>query len=572
MIQVEQVAATTLPAVYQHQLLQRPLLWCLRGLLCEQHIQEFERRYPAVQGLEFVEQVLDFFNFTYTARDNELDHIPSDGRVVIVANHPIGSLDGLALLKLVSAQRGDVKILANDMLGAIGPLQELMFPVRVFRSGSNGSAGERERLKKVYQHLQDEGALIVFPAGEVSRLRPQGVRDGHWQTGFLKLALRCQAPVLPVFIGAHNSPWFYGASMLYKPLATLLLVQEMVRQRSGHINFRIGELIPLSSFAGDQLSLPMRAKLFRKHVYRLGQDRPGLLKSQRPIARSEARERLQQALQDCECLGETADGKSIYLYRYQGNSPIMRELGRLREVAFRAVDEGTGKRRDLDNFDTWYLHLILWDPQDLEIAGAYRLGDTKAILAQHGVAGLYSQTLFEYQPQLLPLLEQGLELGRSFVQPRYWGKRSLDYLWQGIGALLRRHPEYRYLFGPVTMSASLPKLAQDAMVQFFAEQFPDPDGLAVPRAPYQALERPLPPPSGDYLQDFTHLKHHLAHQGVAIPTLYKQYADLCEPGGVRFIGFNVDADFADAVDGLVWVDITRLKPGKKARYLSGSSQ
>ncbi len=177
--------------------------------------------------------------------------------------------------------------------------------------------------------------------------------------------------------------------------------------------------------------------------------------------------------------------------------------------------------------------------------------------------------MFDYhKDRIQPFIESGLELGRSFVQPKYWGKRSLDYLWQGIGALLQGHPEYRYLFGPVTMSASLPTVAHDAMVQFFSEHFPDPDQLASSRVPYMATSRPLPSKTTDYPADLQHLKHFLAHQGAAIPTLYKQYADLCEPGGVRFLGFNVDADFGNAIDGLVMVDITQLKAHKRARYLS----
>lgn len=566
MIEVEQLLNKNLPALHNHQLLHKSALWVLRGLLCEREIKRFAEAYPNLQGLEFVEHVLDFFNFSFTARDSELDNIPTEGRLIIVANHPIGSLDGLALLKLVSSVRGDVKILANDLLQAIEPLQELLIPVPVFKSSATGARSEP--LRRLYQHLEGEGALIVFPAGEVSRLRPQGIRDHHWNTGFLKMALRAQAPILPIHVKAQNSAWFYGASMLYKPLATLMLVQEMFRQQRGHIDFRIGELVPLKSFTVEQLTLSQRAKMFRRHVYRLGQNKKGVLKTQRPIARAESRQALKKAVEACERLGSTQDGKHIYLYRYDGNSPILREIGRLREIAFRAVEEGTGRRRDLDNFDTWYTQLILWDAEDLEIAGAYRLGDAKAIVAERGLEGLYSHSLFEYHPQrMAPFIAQGLELGRSFVQPKYWGKRSLDYLWQGIGALSQQHTQYRYLFGPVTMSASLPSVAQDALVQFFGDHFPDPDNLVRLRTPFMPNSRPLPDISDDYADDILHLKHFLAHQGAAIPTLYKQYADLCEKGGVRFLGFNVDADFANAVDGLVMVDIHRLKAHKRKRYL-----
>ena len=564
MIQVEAMLQQKLPQLQQHPWLHKPTVALLRSVLCERQISEFAAQYPQLHGLEFVEHVLDFFNFTYTARDAEKDNIASQGRLIIVANHPIGSLDGLALLKLISEIRSDVKVLANDMLMAVKPLQELLIPVAVF-----GKQGERASYRAMQEHLEADGALIIFPAGEVSRLSPVGVRDGKWYSGFVRLAQRTQTAILPVFVGAHNSALFYGASMLYKPLGTLLLVQEMFKQQQRHIKFRIGEVIPASALqhAEKQASVHDIAAVVRKHLYRIGHDRPGLLRTQRPVARAEPRQLLKRAIERCELIGETADGQQIYHYRYQGNSTILRELGRLREIAFRAVDEGTGRRRDLDNYDTWYQHLLLWNPQDLEIAGAYRFGDSADIMAQHGIAGLYSQSLFRYSKAMEPYFSQGLELGRSFVQPRYWGKRSLEYLWQGIGALLRRHPHYRYLFGPVTLSGALPQVAKDAMVQFFSQQFSDSDQLAVGRTPYLPQQQPLPPPSGDYRQDFAQLKQYLAAMQVAIPTLYKQYADLCEPGGVRFLAFNVDNDFADAIDGLVMVDMNKLKASKRERYI-----
>lgn len=564
MIQVEAMLQQKLPQLQQHPWLHKPTVALLRSVLCERQIAAFAAQYPQLHGLEFVEHVLDFFNFTYTARDAEKDNIASQGRLIIVANHPIGSLDGLALLKLISEIRSDVKVLANDMLMAVKPLRELLIPVAVF-----GKQGERTSYRAMQEHLEADGALIIFPAGEVSRLSPVGVRDGKWYSGFVRLAQRTQTAILPVFVGAHNSALFYGASMLYKPLGTLLLVQEMFKQQQRHIKFRIGEVIPASALqhAQKQASVHDIAAVVRKHLYRIGHDRAGLLRTQRPVARAEPRQLLKRAMEACELIGETADGQQIYHYRYQGNSTILRELGRLREIAFRAVDEGTGRRRDLDNYDTWYQHLLLWNPQDLEIAGAYRFGDSADIMAQHGIAGLYSQSLFRYSKAMEPYFSQGLELGRSFVQPRYWGKRSLEYLWQGIGALLRRHPHYRYLFGPVTLSGALPQLAKDAMVQFFSQQFSDSEQLAVGRTPYLPQQQPLPQPTGDYRQDFAQLKQYLAAMQVAIPTLYKQYADLCEPGGVRFLAFNVDHDFADAIDGLVMVDINKLKASKRERYI-----
>ena len=294
--------------------------------------------------------------------------------------------------------------------------------------------------------------------------------------------------------------------------------------------------------------------------------------TQHAIALPEDRADLSHAIKrQCQQLGETADGKVIYLYQHQGSSPIMREIGRLREVAFRAVGEGSNNRRDIDKYDSDYFHLILWDRDDLEIAGAYRFGDAKRLIDKKGLDGLYSSSLFEYDSQMAPYFEQGLELGRSFVQPRYWGKRSLDYLWYGIGAFLQHNPQYRYLFGPVSLSNAYPKAAKDLLVQFYQLYFGNKQGIATPKCPYHLPADLHTHFSGeDYKQDFTHLKHLLANMGVAIPTLYKQYTEVCEHDGVSFLSFNIDPDFNDCIDGLALADITKLKKKKRQRYMPAS--
>ncbi|EHR41764.1 GNAT family N-acyltransferase [Alishewanella jeotgali] len=568
MLNVEQMIEQQLPLVDRQSWFYRPVKGFLSYLLHEQDFQNFAKRYPHLQGLEFVEQVLDYFNFSYAVRDNELERIPTTGRVVIIANHPIGSLDGLALLKLVSEIRPDVKVLANQLLMALPPLHPLLLPVNNMTGGT-----ERRRLDAIAAHLAAEGALILFPAGEVSRLKPNGIRDGKWHSGFLRFASQSKAPILPIYIGGRNSALFYSASMLYKPLATLLLVKEMFKQQRKSITLRIGESIPFDSVNNLQLELADKVKLFKKHLYRLAKDKAPLFKTQSAIAHPEERAVLKKAVESCQLLGETGDGKKIYLYHHQQSSPVMREIGRLRELAFRAVGEGCGQRRDIDRFDSHYEHLILWDSDDLEIVGAYRFANTARVIADHGLAGLYTASLFQFSAQMQPYLAQGLELGRSFVQPRYWGKRSLDYLWYGIGAYLKQYPELRYLFGGVSLSNSYPQAARDLMVYFYSLYFQDEQQTAVSNQPYQLpqaiLQQLQQHFSGqDYAADFVQLKHLLANMGVSIPTLYKQYSELCEPGGVKFLAFGTDPDFADCIDGLVLVDLTQLKAQKRARYLS----
>ena len=235
------------------------------------------------------------------------------------------------------------------------------------------------------------------------------------------------------------------------------------------------------------------------------------------------------------------------------------------------MGEGTGKRRDLDKFDQYYQHLILWNEDDLEIAGAYRFVDAGKIVQEKGPDGLYSGSLFKLDANKNTFLENGLELGRSFVQPRYWGRRSLDYLWYGIGAYLVRKPQYRYLFGPVSISNAIPQVAKELLIYFYKLYFSTGTTVSCSRNPFsfsQSIANLEKEFSGnDYKDDFKKLKSLLSNLGTGVPPLYKQYTELCDPGGVVFLDFNVDPAFNNCVDGLVIVDTDKLKDRKRKRYI-----
>lgn len=568
MIKVDDVVKQNLPKLQDKTWLEKPVKAVLKNLLHEQKFQAFEEKYPHLSGFDFVEQSLEYLDVSYSVRDVERENIASAGRVVIIANHPIGSIDGLALIKLVSDIRRDVKVVVNSLLMTLKPLNSILLPVN-----NMGGNTPKENLKAIHQHLENEGAIIVFPAGEVSRLRPTGVRDTKWNSGFLRFAKQTHSPIVPIYIDAKNSAAFYGVSMVYKPASTLLLVDEMFKQKRKNIAMRIGRQIPYDSYQQVKVDLKTKTKLFKKHLYRLKKGNADVFTTQSAIAPREERQALKKSIKQCEHLGQTQDGKQIYLYRFVEGDPIMREIGVLREQAFRAVGEGSFARRDLDQYDMHYLHLILWDEEDLEIVGAYRLADTNAVLQTHGIKGLYCHTLFAISQEMDPYLAQGLELGRSFVQPKYWGKRSLDYLWYGIGAFIKKYPKYRYLFGPVSISNTMPTAAKELLVYFYQLYFGCEQALASSRAPFElkqtVIDQLKEQFSGDnYKNDFIQLKHMLANMGTSVPTLYKQYSELTEEGGVKFLDFGVDVDFADCIDGLVLVDIEKLKEKKRKRYLS----
>lgn len=549
----------------------KPAPWqknLLRRLLYEQEFQQFAANHPHLKGLDMVEQVLEHLQIRCTIPAYDLEQIPEQGPLVIIANHPTGTLDGLALMYAVSRVRRDVKVVTNRMLSHLEPLSSLFIPV----DNMGGGRTRKASLQQMEAQLQNGGALIFFPAGEVSRLTRKGIRDGKWHPGFIKLAAKFRAPLLPVWINARNSPLFYASALLSDTLPMLLLMQQMFRRRGTPLPITIGQRIAWDSWHSPSLSPRDLADKCRKHVRRLGKKAPGVFRTECAIARPEDRATLRRELSRAECLGRTADGKIIYLWQRQGqeDAPLLRELGRLREIAFRAVGEGSGKRRDTDRYDDDYLHLILWDDSDLEIVGAYRFMPTARQVEAHGPQGLYSYSLFHYDERMSEVLQHGIELGRSFIQPRYWGRRGLDYLWSGIGAYLARYPQYRYLFGQVSISGGFPPAARDLLVAFYRLWFPANWPLAESRRPWPAtLPDVLAQFTGeDYTEDLTRLKSLLGNLGCGIPPLYKQYSELCEPGGVQFIDFGCDPDFNNCVDGLVLVDLTYLKANRYERYIA----
>ncbi|HET6432138.1 lysophospholipid acyltransferase family protein [Dyella sp.] len=570
MLSIDKSLIERMPWLAQHPRIRRPVAGVLGRLADEAGFNRVLRAVGDVEGFDFVERTLEVLGASYRINPRERENIPVDGPLLVVANHPLGMVDALALLHLIGSVRPDVRILGNDWLALIEPLRRLLLPVDVFGKGA------ASKLRNIYRALDNGEALIVFPAGEVSRLGPGGLRDGVWSDGFARLALRSKAPVLPVHMAARNSAMFYGLSMLAKPLSTAMLPREAVAPTRQRIGFSVGALVSAEELAQRSGDDPAQAaKLMRRHVYRVGRHRGLVFGGQAPLAHPEPAERVVAGLAaDAEKLAELADGKQVMLFKGAADSPVLREIGRLRELTFRKVGEGTGARRDLDVYDSYYEHLVLWDPKALRIVGSYRFGHGGRIIAERGLASLYTASLFNYSPALESRLAQGLELGRSFIAPAYWKSRALDQLWQGIGLYLQRHPELRYLFGPVSMSVNLPREAREWIAAAHQHYFGAP-GLASARQPFvisrdvielvRAALAGLEPSAG-----LGKLKHHLDALGVSLPVLYRQYVDLVEPQGVQFLDFGEDPGFSGCVDGLVMLDLANLKPAKRARYLGKS--
>ncbi|HEY9190898.1 MAG TPA: GNAT family N-acyltransferase [Sulfurovum sp.] len=550
------------------QLAKKVMFSALKSLFHENQINTFMAENAHKDTFSYVEAIVDYFDISVGLKTNEFARIPSYGRLVIIANHPLGALDAMALIHLLKDVRKDIKIVANSFLSQFDNLKDIIIPV----DNIHGKM-DRETVKNIYQALEEEQAVIIFPSGEVSRARPNGIKDTPWKSGFLKIASKMQAPILPVYIKAKNSKNFYLLSMINRSLATATLPHEMFKAKGKVIDFKIGKPIPFDAYNLPNVSRRETVKLLRKHLYKVSKNHKPIFATYNEISVAEGRSELKRELKNGTLLGKTLDGKSIILYESEKENCVIKEIGRLREISFRHVGEGSGKKRDIDGYDFYYKHLVIWDDEALEIAGAYRLGVCSEIMEDFDREGLYTSTLFKYDERFEPYLERGVELGRSFVQPKYWNSRALDYLWQGIGAYLKRRPDIQYLFGAVSLSNTFNQKAQGMMIYFYQTYFGAEEKLVEHKTPYRMVqwiqkhcEKVFA--GDDYRTDMRTLKEELGFMGYSVPTLFKQYSELCEEGGVQFFDFGYDKDFNHCLDGFIVADLKQLKESKRKRYFS----
>ncbi|MCR1814810.1 lysophospholipid acyltransferase family protein [Aliarcobacter butzleri] len=567
MIDIQKEIEKKFPKIKEKEnVLKKSLLKIAKKIVHEDSINQFLSQNSHLKGFDFVDAVLDYFDFDYTVSSNDLQNIPSTGKVIIIANHPLGGLDALCLLKLVGQIRKDVKILANDFLVGFEALHSLMIPLDNFKDRQS-----KESIKKIYEALKNEEAIIIFPAGEVSRATPKGVKDPAWNKGFLNFAKNSNSAILPIFLDAKNSKTFYTISLINKTFSTLLLSNEMFNKKSKNINIKIGQIIPSENITPKGLNKDFLVNLYKKHLYALKKGKKSFFQTQSAIAHPVSKIDLYNELKKSPLLGQTNDGKKIYLYDYVEDSIVLKELGRLREISFRKVGEGVNKKRDIDKYDVYYQHIILYDKNELEIVGAYRIGNSDMIFKEFGTKGFYSNTLFQFNDEFMFYLQNSIELGRSFVQPKYWGTRALDYLWYGIGSYVKANPNIKYMFGPVSISGAFPAIAKDMLVFYYNYYYSSEKNLVEARTPFSysshihdikeffTLE--------DKKRDFKSLKIALSNIGVNVPTLYKQYSELTLDDGVKFLDFNVDKNFGDCIDSFILVEIDKIKDSMKQRYM-----
>jgi len=531
-------------------------------------INSFLTRYKNDDGVLFIDHLFEELDFSYSVSKKDRDKIPSEGKVVIVSNHPLGGLDGLALLKLILEVRSDVKIVVNDILLNIENLQTFFLPYNLFDTGI-----QKENIAAIDKALKEENAVIFFPAGEVSRLTLNGLQDIPWTRGALHFAEKSHAPILPVFIHGKNSVGFYLLSALFKTFSIFLLPRELFKQHGKTISIKVGELIPARILFAGLLKGKALIKTLMKHVYQIGNDKEGIFVTEKNVIHPIDPKKIKRQLTAATLLQNIDNKKKVYLLSNNKLFPdVIKEIARLREITFRKIGEGTGDKLDTDIYDTYYNHMVLWDEENLEIMGAYRIGVGSEIIEKQGVSGFYSSTLFNFSEQFQFHLPYSVELGRSFIQAKYWNTNALDYLWMGIGAYLAFNPRVQFLFGPVSVSNSFPLDAKEMIVHFYEKWYGNTYGLVMAKNKYSIREDQKKNlssifNSNNYKEEVKLLKQNLRFFGMSIPPLYKQYTALCEPGGAQFLDFGVDPDFQNCIDGFILIDIDLIKYSKKEKYI-----
>jgi putative hemolysin len=562
----------------------RALLSPLAGLLARAvGLSTLNRLYQRVprNRQPFWDAALETLGVRDDIDEAEISRIPRSGPLVVVANHPFGGVEGLILMSALARVRPDAKLMGNYLLGRIPELQDVLCPVDPFENPGRRRSNAAAALAAI-RWLRSGGALAVFPAGEVAHaVSADGMMaDSRWSSSVARLVRSSGADVLPVFFHGHNSRWFRLAGRIHPRLRTVLLPRQLLNQRGRLVSVSIGSCIPAARL--DRFDEPERLiSYLRVRTYALGAaDNARAARATamgvadtRPVAEAEPPDALDheiRALGPSQVLVQNGPF-DVCLARAREIPRVLMEIGRLREIAFRAAGEGSGNARDLDGFDQHYLHLFVWNRERREIAGAYRAGATNEILPRMGVSGLYTRTLFQYDTRLLSQIDPALELGRAFVRLEYQRDYSpLMLLWRGIAAFVSRNPRYRMLFGPVSISNSYQSLSRQILARFlYATSYrEDLAQLVTARNPPSFLRHrgTLLPAAGSIvktLADVGTLLAEIESDQKGVPVLVRQYLKL----NARLLGFNLDPSFGSVLDGLMLVDLADVDRAILARYM-----
>ncbi|MCK4748958.1 MAG: lysophospholipid acyltransferase family protein [Bacteroidales bacterium] len=522
-----------------------------------------------LRGIDFIDALIDRLQLEYEVSEEELKNLPADGPFITISNHPFGGIDGLLLVKILARSRPDIKVLSNFILNKIEPVSEYMFAVNPFERRKD-AASSITGTKMALEHLNEGKVLGIFPAGEVSSYNEDnyGISDREWQYPAMKMIKRAQVPVVPVYFQGSNSRLFHILGLIHPTLRTVRLPSEIFNKKHKKIRIRIGNPISVKEQATIS-DISTYGRYLRARTYALGSVlevkkffRPRIKRGGRvePVADAVQPELIAREIEKIreEYTLFSSDHFDVFCTPSIEIPQIMNELGRLREITFRAVGEGTNRSMDIDEYDLYYNQIFVWDNQEERIVGAYRVGKGREILSRYGVKGFYLQSLFRMNRRLIPTLRQSLELGRSFIIKEYQRRPlPLFLLWKGILYFLLKHSEYRYLIGPVSISNHFSQFSRGLIMQYIRQHNFDKKlaRYVRPRTKYNVpgfnVDEEIILESADDLTKLDRFIKEVEPNDYTMPILLKRYLKL----NGKIIGFNLDPKFNNALDGLLILDL-----------------
>lgn len=550
--------------------------WSLMKLLNISTLNKMYDEKKHLSDLEFINSLIDGFEIKFEIPEEDLRRIPKTGAFITISNHPLGGIDGILLLKLLLEQRPDFKIIANFLLHRIEPLKPFIMPVNPFEEhkGAKSSVGG---FKAAITHLREGHPLGIFPAGEVSTYRDGKLLvDRPWEEAAMKLIKKAEVPVVPIYFHAKNSKLFYRLAKINDTLRTAKLPSELLTQKERLIKVRIGNAISVAD-QREHESLQQFTNFLRRKTYMLSNafqkkklldNIPKTLKFPKPPKKIagpipiEAMEAEIENLRDTDKRLLVSKNYEVFLAEPDTIPYILQEIGRLREITFREVGEGTNNSTDLDKFDSYYYHMFLWDNEARKIAGAYRMGLGSEIFSRFGIDGFYLQDLFRFEPELHEMMSKSIEMGRAFIIKDYQQRpMPLFLLWKGIVHTTLRYPEHRYLIGGVSISNKFSEFSKSLMIEFMKSNYYDPY-IAQYINPKKEYKVKLKDADKDFIFDeseadlnkFDKIIDEVEPGSLRLPVLIKKYIKQ----NAKVIAFNVDPLFNNAVDGLMYIRIADL--------------
>ena len=535
------------------------------------------------QGREFADHLLENMNITIDVAPEQLENIPKEGGFVVVSNHPFGAIEGVMLLSVIAKKRPDFKVMANFILSHIPNLKECFFAVNPFEKNPEWKSSVGG-IKGAVQHIAAGYGLGIFPAGEVSRYHEHDYpEDLPWSASIARMIKNANVPVIPVFWEGRNSKLFYAVDKIHPMLGTARLTKELINKHDSCFNLQIGKPILPSEIALYDNPKELAAYL-RSRSYALEANIPVKVveKKEVKMAEIDAPTELSLMMAELEAIREksflySSSDYDCYLADYEDIPNLMHEIARLREETFRAIGEGTGKSLDQDEFDPHFKQLILWDHVKQKIAGCYRLGIGSEIIPKHGIKGFYVSTLVNIDEAFSDKLSHTIELGRSFVTLDYQKEvLPLVLLLRGLSDVVVRYPEISHFIGPVSISSWYPKFYMSLIARFVSENHAIEDelkGLVTPKTPFTPdflkvdVDALLHNHMNDGVDKFDKFLFRISNGDYRLPTLFKKYLKL----NAKFLCFNVDPDFNDTLDSLLFLTFTDFPEGEVMPLFRDSS-